>query len=99
MSESNKKILTDDDLIERWGIEGSASAAKRRLYRLRQAKGKRHLPSFSPTQGLIRYRLADIEEYESRNTKHSILSFLSASDAHLDELDPASGTGKKPSYP
>lgn len=93
-------ILDEKDLLARWKLPYESEndpAFKKLLYRLRTAKGKKHLASLPLSKK--RYRLVDVEAWEARNARNVLLAFAEFADDDLDELDPAAGTGKTPNYP
>ncbi|MEK7857454.1 MAG: hypothetical protein AAB288_15295 [Acidobacteriota bacterium] len=65
------EILDNDQLAERWKLTGTADAIAKRFQRLRALpkSSPRHLKAFK-IGNQTRYRMADILEYENRNTKN-----------------------------
>ena len=62
------EILDNDQLAERWRLAGTGDAIAKRFQRLRALprSNPRHLKALR-IGNQIRYRLADILEYEDRN--------------------------------
>lgn len=65
------EILDNGQLAERWRLVGTVEAIAKRFQRLRALpkSNPRHLKAFK-IGNQTRYRMADILEYESRNTKN-----------------------------
>ncbi|MBV6497776.1 MAG: hypothetical protein DCC44_10470 [Acidobacteria bacterium] len=82
-------LLDENDLLHRFKLasvyENAADPAfKKLLYRLRTARGKKHLKSV-PVGKNIRYRLADVEEWEAKNARNALLSLVNLSDDDVAE--------------
>ncbi len=69
----NTEILEDGQLAERWKLTGTVDAIAKRFQRHRALpkSNPRHLKAFK-IGNQTRYRMADILEYENRNTKNSV---------------------------
>ena len=65
----NSEILDNGQLAERWKLAGTEDAIAKRFQRLRALpkSNPRHLKAFK-IGNQTRYRIADILEYENRNT-------------------------------
>ncbi|KXJ98065.1 MAG: hypothetical protein UZ17_ACD001002955 [Acidobacteria bacterium OLB17] len=82
----NSEILDDGQLAERWRLTGTSDAIAKRFQRLRALpkSNPRHLKAFK-IGNQTRYRMADILEYENRNTKNFAQSLGARSKRKLSE--------------
>lgn len=82
-AEKDKKFLTPEELMKRWQIEDQHPKI---LYRLRTSRSKKTKLKSTKIGNQIRYRIEDVEDWEQRNTKNSVLLLSQvSSDEKLSE--------------